>query len=44
MVKARKLLASVYENNKFLREVANIALDWRDVMPADDDDEDDDDN
>ena len=44
MVKARKLLASVYENNKFLREGANIALDWRDVMPEEDDDEDDDDN
>ena len=33
-----------YENNKFLREGANIALDWRDVMPEEDDDEDDDDN
>ena len=43
MVKARKLLAA-YENNKFLREGANIALDWRDVMPEEDDDEDDDDN
>ena len=38
-------LGTAYENNKFLREGANIALDWRDVMPKeDDDDEDDDDN
>ena len=37
-------LGTAYENNKFLREGANIALDWRDVMPEEDDDEDDDDN
>lgn len=37
-------LGTAYENNKFLREGANIALDWRDVMPEKDDDEDDDDN
>lgn len=35
-------LGTAYENNKFLREGANIALDWRDVMPEEDDDEDDD--
>ena len=35
-------LGTAYENNKFLREGANIALDWRDVMPEKDDDEDDD--
>lgn len=37
-------LGTAYENNKFLREGANIALDWRDVMPEDDDDDEDDDN
>lgn len=37
-------LGTAYENNKFLREGANIALDWRDVMSEEDDDEDDDDN
>ena len=37
-------LGTAYENNKFLREGANIALDWRDVMPEEDDDEDDGDN
>ena len=37
-------LGTTYENNKFLREGANIALVWRDVMPEGDDDEDDDDN
>ena len=37
-------LGTAYENNKFLREGANIALDWRDVMPEENDDEDDDDN
>lgn len=37
-------LGTAYENNKFLREGTNIALDWRDVMPEEDDDEDDDDN
>lgn len=37
-------LGTAYENNKFLRAGANIALDWRDVMPEEDDDEDDDDN
>ena len=37
-------LGTAYENNKFLREGADIALDWRDVMPEEDDDEDDDDN
>ena len=31
-------LGTAYENNKFLREGANIALDWRDVMPKEDDD------
>ena len=31
-------LSTAYENNKFLREGANIALDWRDVMPEKDDD------
>ena len=35
-------LGTAYENNKFLREGANIVLDWRDVMPEKDDDEDDD--
>lgn len=35
-------LGTAYENNKFLREGANIALDWRDVMSEEDDDEDDD--
>ena len=37
-------LGTAYENNKFLKEGANIALDWRDVMSEEDDDEDDDDN
>lgn len=37
-------LGTAYENNKFLREGANIALDWRDVMPEEDDEDDDDDN
>lgn len=37
-------LGTAYENNKFLREGANIALDWRDVISDDDDDDDDDDN
>ena len=32
-------LGATYENNKFLREGANIALDWRDVMPEEDDDD-----
>ena len=32
-------LGTAYENNKFLREGANIALDWRDVMPEEDDDD-----
>ena len=35
-------LGTAYENNKFLREGANIALDWRDMMSEKDDDEDDD--
>lgn len=35
-------LGTAYENNKLLREGANIALDWRDVMSEKDDDEDDD--
>lgn len=35
-------LGTAYENNKLLREGANIALDWRDVMSEEDDDEDDD--
>ena len=35
-------LGTAYENNKFLREGANIALDWRDVMPEKDDEDDDD--
>ena len=35
-------LGTAYENNKFLREGANIVLDWRDVMPEKDDGEDDD--
>ena len=35
-------LGTAYENNKLLRERANIALDWRDVMSEEDDDEDDD--
>ena len=35
-------LGTAYENNKFLREGANIVLDWRDVMSEKDDDEDDD--
>ncbi len=35
-------LGTAYENNKFLREGANIALDWRDVMSEKDDDRDDD--
>lgn len=34
-------LGTAYENNKLLREGANIALDWRDVMSEEDDDEDD---
>lgn len=37
-------LGTAYENNKLLREGANIALDWRDVMSDDDDDDEDDDN
>ena len=35
-------LGTAYENNKLLREGADIALNWRDVMPDDDDDDDDD--
>lgn len=35
-------LGTAYENNKLLREGADIALDWRDVMSEKDDDEDDD--
>lgn len=35
-------LGTAYENNKLLKEGANIALDWRDVMSEEDDDEDDD--
>lgn len=37
-------LGTAYENNKLLREGANIALDWRDVMSEEDDDDEDDDN
>lgn len=35
-------LGTAYENNKLLKEGANIALDWRDVMSEEDEDEDDD--
>lgn len=37
-------LGTAYENNKLLREGANIALDWRDVMSEEDEDDEDDDN
>ena len=37
-------LGTAYENNELLREGANIALDWRDVMSDDNDDDEDDDN
>lgn len=37
-------LGTAYENNKLLREGADIALDWRDVMSEEDDDDEDDDN
>lgn len=37
-------LGTAYENNKLLREGANIALDWRDVMSEEEDDDDEDDD
>lgn len=37
-------LGTAYENNKLLREGANIALDWRDVMSEENEDDEDDDN
>ena len=37
-------LGTAYKNNKLLREGANIALDWRDVMSEEDEDDEDDDN
>lgn len=33
-------LGTAYENNKLLKEGANIALDWRDVMSEEDEDDD----
>lgn len=37
-------LGTAYENNELLREGADIALDWRDVISDDDDDDDEDDD